>query len=111
MARPEGSSNRNKQFLLSRLQAMYGDEFHPIMSMAKNAHEFQQLLDGKEGDPEFRGRDLIEANKLWEGIAQYVEPKLKSVEVSGNPDSPLELKSPRVTDEQLAAIIANTSGH
>lgn len=109
MASREGSPNKNKQFLLKRLQEMYGEDFHPIMSMAKNAHEFQQSLDDKSGEPEFRGRDLIEANKLWEGIAQYVEPKLKAVEISGNPESPLEFKSPRITDEQLAAIIANPS--
>lgn len=111
MASREGSPNKNKQFLLKRLQDMYGNEFHPIMNMAKNAYEFQELVDTKDGEPEFRGRDLIEANKLWEGIAQYVEPKLKAVEISGNPDNPLEFKSPRITDEQLAAIITNTSGN
>lgn len=82
MASREGSPNKNKQFLLKRLQDMYGDDFHPIMTMAKNAFEFQQLVDVKDGEPEFRGRDLIEANKLWEGIAQYVEPKLKAIDMN-----------------------------
>ena len=108
MARPEGSPNKNKAYLMARLQDIYGKNFHPIMNMAKNAHEFQQHVDAKMGEPEHRGSDLIEANKLWEGIAQYVEPKLKAVEISGNPNSPLEFKSPKVTDEQLAYIIANS---
>lgn len=71
---------------------MYGDEFHPIMNMAKNAHEFQKLVDSKAIDPEQIGSALVDANKLWEGIAQYVEPKLKAVELSGNADNPLEHK-------------------
>ena len=32
-----GSPNKNKAFLLNRLQDMYGDDFHPIMRMAENA--------------------------------------------------------------------------
>lgn len=111
MASREGSPNKNKAFLLKRLQDMYGDDFHPIMNMAKNAHEFQQMLDDKSGEPEFRGRDLIEANKLWDGIAQYVEPKLKAVEITGDPDNPLVISPAELTDDQLAAIIANRSSN
>jgi hypothetical protein len=59
---------------------MYGEDFHPIMNMAKNAVEFQQLVDAKDTDE--KGADLIEANKLWDGIAQYVEPKLKAVDMN-----------------------------
>jgi hypothetical protein len=53
--------------------------------MAKNAHDFQVMVNESAlcGDPESRGKDLIEANKLWAGIAEYVEPKLKAVEVTG----------------------------
>lgn len=82
MPRPEGSPNKNKQFLMKRLQDMYGEDFHPIMTMAKNAVEFQRLVDSCEKDPDARGADLIDANKLWEGIAQYVEPKLKAIEMN-----------------------------
>lgn len=82
MASREGSPNKNKQFLLKRLQDMYGEDFHPIMNMAKNAAEFQEMVDSKVGDPENRGSDLVEANKLWEGIAQYVEPKLKAIDMN-----------------------------
>jgi len=109
MASREGSPNKNKVFLMRRLQDMYGEEFHPIMNMAKNAHDFQKLVDGKKIEPELMGSALVEANKLWEGIAQYVEPKLKSVEVKGDPDSPLHVKASSLTDDQLAAIIASTS--
>jgi len=76
--RPIGSSNKNKQFLMDRLQKMYGEDFHPIMNMAKNATEYQKSIDALDQDT--RIPLLPEANKLWEGIAQYVEPKLKAVE-------------------------------
>lgn len=80
MARPEGSSNKNKAFLMSRLQDMYGEDFHPIMSMAKNAIDYQRSIDLLDSDT--RLPMLTEANKLWEGIAQYVEPKLKAIEMN-----------------------------
>lgn len=80
MARPEGSANKNKAFLMARLQDMYGDDFHPIMNMAKNACEYQKTID--QLDKDTRLPLLPEANKLWEGIAQYVEPKLKAVEMN-----------------------------
>lgn len=82
MASREGSPNKNKVFLLKRLQDMYGDDFHPIMNMAKNAAEFQLLVDSRQIDPDQIGAALVDANKLWEGIAQYVEPKLKAIDLN-----------------------------
>jgi hypothetical protein len=43
--RPLGSKDKNKAFLLNRLQAEYGEEFHPIMRMAANAHALQEVAD------------------------------------------------------------------
>ncbi len=37
MASRLGSPNKNKQFLLKKLQDMYGKEFDPIMKMAEIA--------------------------------------------------------------------------
>ncbi len=106
MASREGSPNKNKAFLMKRLQDMYGEDFHPIMSMAKNAFEFQRLIDSGEKDPDSRGSDLVDANKLWDQIAQYVEPKLKAVEISGDPENPLEHKH---TLWNLVGVSANAN--
>mgnify|MGYP003329302120 CR=1 FL=1 len=38
-----GSPNKNKKFLLNRLQDMYGQDFHPIMKMAENAVRLQEI--------------------------------------------------------------------
>ena len=47
-----GSPNKNKKFLLNRLQDMYGQDFHPIMKMAENAirlHEIASRNDTIDG--------------------------------------------------------------
>lgn len=97
MGRPANSPNKNKSFLMNRLQAMYGEEFHPIMSIAKNAHALQDIANDKqreleeyspeevkEGEEASSPNDLItavivtakQANEQWEKLAPYVEPKL-----------------------------------
>jgi len=79
-----GSPNKNKKFLLKKLQEMYGESFDPIMKIAEIASKV-------END---------ESLKLaaWKEIAQYVYPKLKSIEVTGDSDNPL------VTSVQIELI-------
>ena len=71
----KGSPNRNKKFLLTRLQDMYGDEFRPIMRMAEQATRLHEIAqNGETGD--------IKASiDAWDKIAAYTEPKLKATEV------------------------------
>jgi hypothetical protein len=79
MARPVGASNKNKAFLMDRLQDMYGEDFHPIMRMAENAvtlhHQARGTMDTA---------DLKLSIDAWDRIAQYTEPKLKASEVNLN---------------------------
>lgn len=91
-----GSPNKNKQFLLNRLQDMYGDDFHPIMKMAENAVTLQKIADEHKEDMVTLGKDddgnvaIISASgsanaalQAWDKIAPYTEPKLKALEVFG----------------------------
>jgi hypothetical protein len=72
---------RNKKFLLNRLKAMYGEDFHPIMKMAKNANRLQELVeDGEGGENEIA--DLKASIEAWDKVAPYVAPKLKAIELS-----------------------------
>lgn len=82
MAPRTGSTNRNKQFLLNRLQEMYGDDFHPIMKMAHNASTLQERVEEQGESAETS--DILDANKAWGAIAEYTEPKLRSIEVDGS---------------------------
>jgi hypothetical protein len=82
MASRKGSSNKNKDFLNSRLQAMYGKDFDPIMKMAEQAVRIHnQTSDVSDID------DLKSSIDAWDKIAQYTTPKLKALEVSGDGDN------------------------
>lgn len=76
MARPIGSSNRNKAFLLNRLQDMFGEEFHPIMRMAENAASLHE-----QARETMDSADLKASIDAWDKIAAYTEPKLKASEI------------------------------
>jgi len=107
MARPTGSANKNKAFLQSRLKAMYGEDFDVIMMMAENCktvhdiavmgkNELKKQLADDDGSPDAFS-DAVElaastakaANAELARLAEYVEPKLKSIEVTGDSDNPL----------------------
>ena len=103
MPRPEGSPNRNKSFLLNRLKKMYGDDFHPIMNMAENAVKLQ-----KAADQEPEANNFKAALEGWEKIAQYVEPKLKAVEVNADVNvSAVDMS--QWSEERIDAYIASNS--
>lgn len=85
-----GSPNKNKQRLLKALQAEYGDNFNPIMEMAKNASRLQAIADThydeKTVDESEIQNSAVIAQTAWGKIAEYVAPKLKSIEISPGTD-------------------------
>ena len=82
MGRPLNSANKSKDFLNSRLKAMYGEDFDPIMKMAEQAVRIhEQTSDVSEIN------DLKASIDAWDKIAQYTTPKLKALEVSGDGDN------------------------
>ena len=70
-----GSPNKNKRFLLNRLQDMYGKDFHPIIKMAENAMTLHELASKTNAM-----NDLSRSIDAWDRIAKYTEPKLKAVD-------------------------------
>ena len=79
---------------MNRLQDMYGDDFHPILKMSENAVRMQDLI--KDIPPEEINQMFIglkSAVDAWEKVAQYTEPKLKAVEVTGKDGEDLIPKS------------------
>ena len=110
--RPEGSMNKNSRFLLTRLQDIYGEDFHPIMKIAENCATIQDIADsckdemvideveaveGEEGEE--IGVDVITrvislsklANENWEKLAPYIAPKLKATEITGEDGGPIQV--------------------
>jgi len=92
-----GSPNKNKKFLLARLQDMYGEQFHPIMKMAEAASKLDYIAE-QEGDV----AALTAALNGWGKIAEYTEPKLKAVEVRADDSTIVKVSRRRfdgTTDE------------
>ncbi len=97
MGREAGTPNKNKVYLMNRLQDMYGKDFHPIMNMAKNCVVLQVIADGYTAEMtkqdyndvqavEEVSTSAIKANEAWDKMAQYVQPKLKAIEHNGGTD-------------------------
>lgn len=76
--RTKGSKNRPKNAMLRMLQRKFGEDFHPIMELAKIAN-----------DPEADITIKLNANKE---LCQYVVPKLRAVEVKGEVDSEITIR-------------------
>lgn len=116
----KGRPNKNKQRLMNALKVEYGDDFDPIMVMAKNASHMQSVLNEKLTPNEEDSEDQLEidkilalqlipeVNKEWSRIAEYVVPKLKAVEIEISGD----ISVSDMTDYELAERlkeIANAS--
>ena len=84
MGRPADAPNKNKRGMKQRLREVYGEDFDVIMMMGKNC---KQLFDMIPEEPTKEDIDtIIDANTQLDKLAQYVEPKLKAIELSGNVD-------------------------
>ena len=70
--RPAGTPNKNKQALIALLEAKYPG-YQPVVSMAEIANDMDN--------------DLQMRFNAHKEVAQYIVPKLKAVEHTGNIDS------------------------
>ena len=76
-----GSRNKNKRFLLNRLQDTYVKEFHPIIKMAENAMILHRLASKTN-----TMNDLSRSIDAWDRIAKYTELKPKAVDCYSEED-------------------------
>ena len=102
-----GIPNKNKKFLLARLQDMYGESFHPILKMAEAAAKLDYIAE-EEGDV----AALNAAVNSWGKVAEYTEPKLKAVEIRADESAVVAIQRKRfdgetnlIADEAEDAII------
>ena len=80
-----GSPNKNKRFLLNRLQDIYGKDFHPIMKMAENAmtvHEIasktKAMDEALAASPDMRRlggyeQDLAEVRLIYDALISELD--------------------------------------
>lgn len=81
--RPKGAVNKDKRPLLEMLAAKFPD-YHPVLAMAEIANDENNEL-----------KLRFDASKE---VAQYVTPKLKSVEHTGEGGGNLIIEIRRITD-------------
>ena len=82
--RPKGAANKTKRQLLTRLEQLWPD-YHPVIEMAKIAN-----------DP---SADLKLRADMNKEVAQYVEPKRKAIEITGQDGGPLRVIASPVDEE------------
>lgn len=84
MGRPRGSRNNPKQALIALLKEKYPN-YQPVMEMAKSALELTSLAEEAKTDPEL----WMQAATAHDKVAQYVTPKLKAMEITGEAGEPI----------------------
>ena len=98
--RPPGVPNKNKKFLLARLQDMYGESFHPILKMAEAASKLDYIAE-EEGDV----TALNAAVNAWSKVAEYTEPKLKAVEIRADEGAVVAIQRKRFDGTAIEAEV------
>jgi len=97
-----GIPNKNKKFLLARLQDMYGEQFHPILKMAEAASKLDYIAE-EEGDV----TALNAAVNAWSKVAEYTEPKLKAVEIRADEGAVVAIQRKRFDGTAIEAEIVD----
>jgi hypothetical protein len=95
-----GIPNKNKKFLLARLQDMYGEQFHPILKMAEAASKLDYIAE-EEGDV----TALNAAVNAWSKVAEYTEPKLKAVEIRADEGAVVAIQRKRFDGTAIEAEV------
>jgi hypothetical protein len=95
MARTVGSMGRSRERLLKALQAEWGDDFDPVMQMARNAMAMQRHIESVIGSHENPVSLYSEAVDTWGKIAKFTNAQPKAVEVT------------QIRDERTIEEIAN----
>jgi hypothetical protein len=105
MTRPAGIPNNNKRGLKAQLRAKFGKDFDVVMMMGQNCvtlhkiamdHAGGKVTMAEDSGGKMNAIDASTSAKMaidaLEKLAQYVEPKLKAIEVSGDSGGPLVIK-------------------
>ena len=95
-----GIPNKNKKFLLARLQDLYGEQFHPILKMAEAASKLDYIAE-EEGDV----TALNAAVNAWSKVAEYTEPKLKAVEIRADEGAVVAIQRKRFDGTAIEAEV------
>ena len=93
--RPQGAQNKAKERLFKALAKEYGDDFDPILLMAKNASYLQGIANKAMDSGVDATEACQDANKEWEKIAPFVQAKMKQVDVNAEVESIINIITDR----------------
>ena len=100
--RPPGSTTKSKRGLKARLKQEWGEDFDVIMMMGKNCKTLCDIAE-ENVTTDKAGDSALTAITALDKLAQYVEPKLKSIEISGD----IQVEAYELTGTERAARIAS----
>jgi len=80
-----GRPNNDKRALLNALRLKYPG-YQPVLAIAKAAHELTAMAEQEKTAELWR-----DAGTMHEKVAQYVTPKLKAIELTGEDGGPVEV--------------------
>lgn len=87
MPRTIGAKGKPKQTLLRLLQQQWPG-YQPVVEIAKAAHELTAQAMASESPELWR-----DAGAMHDKVAQYVTPKLKAIELTGEDGGPIRTES------------------
>lgn len=93
-----GSKNKPKQYLLRLLQEQWPG-YQPVVEIAKAAHELTDRAMKSESPELWR-----DAGVMHDKVAQYVTPKLKAIELTGEDGGPIR------TESKMLEVVGVKSG-
>ncbi len=84
--RAKGTANKDKADLLQQIRERIGDQdFHPVLAMAEMVVATETIIDPKTKKSQVVLKyPLSTRETMLREVAQYVAPKLKSVEHTGD---------------------------
>ena len=98
--RPKGTVAKNHQFLLNRLQDMYGKDWNPILKAAEMATRMHLVAEQSD-----EMADMKASVDAWTKVAEFVTPRLKAVEIQGS-----EKAARQIRDVQINIVSAASDG-
>ena len=102
--RPKGTVAKNHQFLLNRLQDMYGKDWNPILKAAEMATRMHMVAEQSD-----EMADMKASVDAWTKVAEFVTPRLKAVEIQGNYKAVRQIRD--VTINVVSAAESNGIEH
>ena len=108
MGRPAGVPNKNRRGMEAMLRQQFGEDFNVIMMIAENCKTLHDIAVDSRGTEDAVPNAKAAIDSL-DKLAQYVRPKLKAVEVTGEDGEAIKTENKWVVEFVNADPIEDNS--